>query len=55
MANLFFRPAGSCRVKLREGTVRSDGDFALTPRERESGFILTCCSYPTSESICIEL
>ena len=46
---------GSCRVRLRSGSVRSDGDFALTPRERENGYILSCCSYPTSESICIEI
>jgi ferredoxin-NADP reductase len=46
---------GSCRVRLRSGSVRTDGDFALTPRERENGYILSCCSYPTSESICIEI
>lgn len=46
---------GSCRVRLTSGSVRSDGDFALTPRERENGYILSCCSYPTSESISIEL
>ncbi|KPX32023.1 MULTISPECIES: iron-sulfur cluster-binding domain-containing protein [Pseudomonas syringae group] len=46
---------GSCRVRLRSGSVRSDGDFALTPREKENGYILSCCSYPTSESICIEI
>ncbi|MBM0142504.1 iron-sulfur cluster-binding domain-containing protein [Pseudomonas cannabina] len=34
---------GSCRVRLRSGSVRSDGDFALTPREREKGYILACC------------
>lgn len=39
---------GACKVKLVRGTVHSDEPSCLSPRERAEGFVLTCCSRPTS-------
>ena len=44
---------GTCRAKLTEGTITMDENYALEPEELERGFILTCQSHPTSESVAV--
>ena len=42
---------GTCRTKLIEGTVEMDSQGGLLKSHEEEGFILTCCSYPTSDVV----
>lgn len=44
----------TCRAKLIEGQVYMDNNYALEPEEIEQGFILTCQSHPTTESVIID-
>lgn len=44
---------GTCRAKLVEGTVDMDENYALEPEELERGFVLTCQSHPTSDSVTV--
>lgn len=44
----------SCQAKVHEGTVRMEDAEALTEDEIEAGEILTCCAFPTSETMKIE-
>ncbi len=44
----------SCQAKVLEGEVRMEEADALTDDEIASGEILTCCSYPKSETLHIE-
>jgi ferredoxin len=39
---------GACKVKLLRGTVHTDELSCLSPAERAEGYVLTCCSRPTS-------
>lgn len=39
---------GACKVKLVAGAVHTEEPSCLSPRERDEGFVLTCCSRPTS-------
>lgn len=39
---------GACKVKLVSGTVHTEEPSCLSPRERAEGYVLTCCSRPTS-------
>ena len=44
----------TCRAKLLEGQVKMDANFALTDKEVEEGFILTCQSHPITERVVID-
>jgi len=45
---------GTCRAKLVEGTVRMDTNYALEPEEIGRGYVLTCQSHPTSETVVLD-
>ena len=42
---------GTCRTKMLEGTVEMDAQGGLLKSHEEEGYILTCCSYPTSDVV----
>lgn len=44
----------TCRAKLVSGTVAMDVNYALEPEEVAQGYILTCQSHPTSESVVVD-
>lgn len=44
----------TCRAKLLEGKVKMDANFALTDKEVEQGFILTCQSHPITEKVVVD-
>ncbi|MCB0509255.1 MAG: 2Fe-2S iron-sulfur cluster binding domain-containing protein, partial [Bacteroidetes bacterium] len=41
----------TCRAKLVEGSAKMKDSQALTQKEIEAGFILTCQAHPTSEIV----
>lgn len=41
----------TCRAKVTEGSVRMKDSEALTSKEIEAGYILTCQAHPTSEKL----
>ena len=43
----------TCRVKVMEGTVAMDKNFALEPWEMQQGFVLSCQAKPTSERVVV--
>lgn len=43
----------TCRAKLESGEVEMAVNYALEPEEVEAGFVLTCQSYPRSESLAL--
>jgi len=43
----------TCRAKLLEGKVYMKVNFALTPKDVASGFILTCQSLPLTETVVV--
>ena len=43
----------SCRAKVLEGEVHMTVNHALTPREVEKGYILTCQAHPVSDKVTI--
>lgn len=45
---------GTCRAKLVDGTVSMDENFALEPEELEAGYVLTCQSHPTSDTVSVD-
>jgi ring-1,2-phenylacetyl-CoA epoxidase subunit PaaE len=45
---------GTCRAKLVEGTVEMDTNYALEPDEIAKGYVLTCQSHPTSDSVLLD-
>jgi ring-1,2-phenylacetyl-CoA epoxidase subunit PaaE len=45
---------GTCRIRVVEGTVRMDRNFALEPAEVAGGFALACQSVPTSPRLVVE-
>jgi len=45
---------GTCRAKLISGTVEMAENYALEPDEIEKGFVLTCQSHPTSDSVTVD-
>jgi ring-1,2-phenylacetyl-CoA epoxidase subunit PaaE len=45
---------GTCRAKLLEGTVAMDTNWALEPDEVEKGYVLTCQSHPTSDTVVLD-
>ncbi|GAA1911852.1 1,2-phenylacetyl-CoA epoxidase subunit PaaE [Streptantibioticus ferralitis] len=42
---------GTCRVRLVEGEVRMDRNFALEPDELAAGYVLACQSHPVTERV----
>jgi ring-1,2-phenylacetyl-CoA epoxidase subunit PaaE len=45
---------GTCRARVTEGKVDLRRNFALEKAEVEAGFVLTCQSYPVSETITVD-
>ncbi len=45
---------GTCRAKVISGEVDMRRNYALEPREVDTGFILTCQSYPVSNELVID-
>ncbi len=45
---------GTCRAKLISGTVTMDENYALEQDELDKGYVLTCQSHPTSESVTVD-
>lgn len=44
----------TCRAKVIEGKVKMDANFALTDKEVEEGFVLTCQSHPLTEKVVVD-
>ena len=44
----------TCRAKVLEGSAKMDVNYALTDKEVEDGYILTCQSHPTSTKIIVD-
>jgi len=42
---------GTCRTKMLSGTVDMDAQGGLLKSHEKEGYILTCCSYPTSDIV----
>ncbi|WP_410641817.1 1,2-phenylacetyl-CoA epoxidase subunit PaaE [Amycolatopsis sp. lyj-346] len=45
---------GTCRARVTEGKVDLRRNFALEQAEVEAGFVLTCQSYPVSETLTVD-
>jgi ring-1,2-phenylacetyl-CoA epoxidase subunit PaaE len=45
---------GTCRAKVLEGTVRMDQNWALEATEVANGYVLTCQSHPTSDTVVLD-
>ncbi|HET6653386.1 MAG TPA: 1,2-phenylacetyl-CoA epoxidase subunit PaaE [Nocardioides sp.] len=45
---------GTCRAKVLEGSVEMDTNWALEPDEVEKGYVLTCQSHPTSDTVVVD-
>jgi ring-1,2-phenylacetyl-CoA epoxidase subunit PaaE len=45
---------GTCRARLREGSVQMTENYALEPDELEAGYVLTCQSHPTSSRVVVD-
>ncbi|GAA3674436.1 phenylacetate-CoA oxygenase/reductase subunit PaaK [Arthrobacter ginkgonis] len=45
---------GTCRAKIVSGTVEMEENYALEPDEVAQGYVLTCQSHPTSESVSVD-
>jgi len=43
----------TCRAKLLDGSASMDKNFALTDKEVEQGYILTCQAHPTSQKVTV--
>lgn len=46
---------GSCRIRVRGGSSRLEADFCLSDKEKDAGYALACCTFPTSGHISIDL
>lgn len=44
---------GTCRATLIDGTVEMEENYVLEPEELERGYILTCQSHPTSDTVTV--
>jgi ferredoxin len=42
---------GTCRTKMLQGMVEMDAQGGLLKSHEKEGYILTCCSYPTTDVI----
>jgi ring-1,2-phenylacetyl-CoA epoxidase subunit PaaE len=45
---------GTCRAKVLEGSVEMEQNWALEPEEVERGYVLTCQSHPTSDTLVLD-
>ena len=45
---------GTCRALVRDGEVDLRRNYALEAAELEAGFVLTCQSYPVSETVTVD-
>jgi ring-1,2-phenylacetyl-CoA epoxidase subunit PaaE len=45
---------GTCRARVVEGSVDMDRNWALEPDEVERGYVLTCQSHPTSQTLVLD-
>ncbi|GAB3230935.1 1,2-phenylacetyl-CoA epoxidase subunit PaaE [Mycolicibacterium hippocampi] len=45
---------GTCRAKITDGAVDMRRNYALDPSEVEAGFVLTCQSFPTTDSLTVD-
>jgi ring-1,2-phenylacetyl-CoA epoxidase subunit PaaE len=45
---------GTCRAKVLEGSVEMDTNWALEPEELERGYVLTCQSHPTTDTLVLD-
>ncbi|MBD8869108.1 1,2-phenylacetyl-CoA epoxidase subunit PaaE [Nocardioides donggukensis] len=45
---------GTCRARVVEGSVSMDTNWALEAEEVERGYVLTCQSHPTSETLVLD-
>jgi ring-1,2-phenylacetyl-CoA epoxidase subunit PaaE len=45
---------GTCRAKVLEGSVEMDTNWALEPDEVERGYVLTCQSHPTTDTLVLD-
>lgn len=45
---------GTCRARVRAGVAHMRRNFALEPAEVEAGYVLTCQTYPVSESLTVD-
>jgi ring-1,2-phenylacetyl-CoA epoxidase subunit PaaE len=45
---------GTCRAKITDGEVDMRRNYALEPAEVETGFVLTCQSYPTTDTLTVD-
>lgn len=45
---------GTCRARLTDGEVRMTQNFALEPDELERGYVLTCQSHPTTDTVVVD-
>ena len=43
----------TCMAKVEKGSVKMDSNFALSEKEVEEGFILTCQAHPTSDEVIV--
>jgi ring-1,2-phenylacetyl-CoA epoxidase subunit PaaE len=43
----------TCKAKVTEGSASMDANYALTDKEVDQGYVLTCTSHPTSEHVII--
>ncbi|HEY4006776.1 MAG TPA: 1,2-phenylacetyl-CoA epoxidase subunit PaaE [Pseudonocardia sp.] len=45
---------GTCRARVTEGEVRMRRNFALEPEELAAGFVLTCQSLPSTDTVTVD-
>jgi ring-1,2-phenylacetyl-CoA epoxidase subunit PaaE len=45
---------GTCRAKITGGEVNMRRNYALEPAEVDDGFVLTCQSYPTTDTVIVD-
>src|SRR3954465_4061582 len=45
---------GTCRAKVLEGSVEMDTNWALEPDEVDKGYVLTCQSHPTTDTVVLD-
>ena len=46
---------GSCRIRISGGQCRFEPDFCLTEKDRRSGLVLSCCTFPREGEIELQL
>jgi ring-1,2-phenylacetyl-CoA epoxidase subunit PaaE len=44
----------TCRAKVCDGAVEMDRNYALEPWEVEAGYVLTCQSHPTTDTLTVD-